>query len=174
MKAEQPRRGASSASPTLQSEGQAQLTELNLPQTHLDLIKDLVVLSRQEGRTRFGEDMTNAAAFTSPEEGAICIIPDLRPDLAHEIGHLVWRSLLTTDQTEDFTRIWQKVPGESAKLTTHAIAKHTLRFLRQNDPRSNLPEECFCWAYAYYLVLEDFDQGFPVFSRWLRRNVFPE
>jgi hypothetical protein len=157
----------------LEVEVRAQLKELNPPEKHAKLVKYLIVLTREQARRqKINDRYLVATAVANPDEGTICLIPDFRWDLAHEIGHLVWFKILTKEQRESFCTLFNRESEEILGLIMKVFGKFPSKMVSDVDPHSEKEEEVFAWHYAFYLLHEDYPRTYPKNCRWLRDNVF--
>lgn len=161
---------------TLPSEVEAQLKELDIPDNHLGLVKHIVVLSRQDAKTKLGEEFASSMpeAFLNAEKGAIGLIVDFRWDLGHEIGHLVWRLLMTNGQKESFKELMDREEEEYQKFWGKVLTKFAPKLYAYHDPRSEELEEEFCWAYSFYLLMHNYSEFYPATYKWMKENVFTQ
>ena len=158
----------------LEAEVRAQLKELNVPEKHAELIKHLIVLTREEAKKRISNKYLAATAVTNPDKGAICLILDFRWTLAHEVGHLVWRTSLSQDTKHSYRELMEREKEEWERIVGKVLSKFYPEVFGNIDPHSEEWEEEFCWNYAFYLCMEDFSTLHPKTYDWLKRHVFAD
>jgi len=157
--------------PALRDEVISQLGELNAPRKHLKLIKHLLVLTREEAKKQIDLKYVEATAVTNADEGAVCLVPDFRFTLAHELGHLVWKNLLPQEVKDSFGDLNKKEEAEWERIFGKVVRAHP-EFLYNLDPRSEKLEEQFCWSYSFYLCMQDCGVHYPTVHAWFKKHVF--
>jgi hypothetical protein len=158
----------------LEAEANAQMSEIGVPETHLKLIKHFYVLTRREAVKQLSSEIVAAGAVSNPSEGAICLIPDFRWDLAHEIGHLVWHHLLGDDKRASFRKLYKREREEYMKQVGMLITKFAPKMFSHLPARSERDDERFAWSYAFYLLREGYSDLYPAYYQWFKENVFED
>jgi len=160
---------------TLQAEAEAQMLDIGVPREHQQLVQHLIVFSRAEARQKFEKRWREPPeAFANAEKGAICVVPDLRWGLAHEIGHLVWRNLLSEEQRASFVQLQLEHEEEALRLMGKVMRRFVSMLFPDTDseePSGCNREETFCWHYAFYFLSESYAQVYPETFQWLNVNV---
>lgn len=158
--------------PELRDEVISQLSELSIPKKHLELIKHLLVLTREKAKKQLDTKYVEATAVTNADKGSICLVPDFRFTLAHELGHLVWKKLLPQEVKNSFGELNKKENAEWERIIGKAMRKFYPEFFYNLDPRSEKLEEEFCWFYSFYLCMQDCRVNYPKVHAWFKQHVF--
>ncbi|MFC1866352.1 hypothetical protein ACFLYB_06550 [Chloroflexota bacterium] len=155
-----------------------QLASLSLPESHAKLIKAIALISPEGGEEKgFTKEQIAAGACVDTERGFVYLVLNIKPAIAHEIGHLVWQRLLTKEKQEDFNRLQEKNGKEILNMLQRVARKHQSNAILprehfiMNDEGSL--EEFFAWSYALHVYKDiQFHEQSPTIDHWLNTNVF--